>query len=112
MSVRTKVDLTRLDDLIDSTPIHGRAQVGRDLLVSIRTAITERQTLPHDLGLAIASAIARSAGVALAAHRVPRATRLAAEVGNNCAHTVVLMLEAFLEDGTIMTVQREPGKRT
>jgi hypothetical protein len=97
-----KVDMKRLDALINLTPNH----VDRDLLVSIRDALTEQRTMPHELALTIASTITHGAGVTLAAHGVPIATRLAVEVGNNCGQAVLLILEAFLDDGTISAVSR------
>ena len=57
--------------------------------------------VPPALARAIASAISYSAGVVLAQREVPGAARLAAEVGNNCAQNVLLLLERFLEDGTV-----------
>jgi hypothetical protein len=65
--------------------------------------------VPRDLARAIADTIAYSAGVALAAHGVSQAARLAAEVGNNCAATVVAILEAFLDDGTILATPQKEG---
>jgi len=94
--------MTQIDELVRTAQLHGEVSVDRDTLSAIQAALTERQTLPHELALKIASTIAYSASVALTAHGVPKAAQLGAEVGNNCAHTVVLILEAFLEGRAVV----------
>jgi hypothetical protein len=57
--------------------------------------------LSPELGRAIARAIAYSARVVLTQHNVPGAEKLASELGNNCAQNVVLLVDRFLDDGTV-----------
>jgi hypothetical protein len=110
MMTKKTLDMAQIDELLVRTAqLRGEVSIDRDMLSAIQAALTERRTMPHELALTIASTIAYSAGVALAAHGVPKAAQLSAEVGNNCAHTVVLILEAFLDDGTIIGVPRKEG---
>jgi hypothetical protein len=60
-----------------------------------------------ELGRAIARAIAYSARVVLTQHNVPGAEKLASELGNNCAHNVVLLVDRFLDDGIVTALENE-----
>jgi len=93
--------MTRLDELIHTTPIHESVLVGRDLLVSLRAALAWRPEVTSELAQTIARAIAYSAGVVLVQREVPQAAQLSGELGNNCAQHVVLILETFLRDGIL-----------
>jgi hypothetical protein len=103
------LDMAQLDELVRTAQLRGEVSVDHDLLSAIQVALTEQRSIPRELARTIASTIAYSAGVALTARGVPQAAQLAAEVGNNCAHTVVSILEAFLDDGTIITAPQKEG---